>query len=80
MIDQRESFRLLSQRIRAQVRVAANTTVTILTTLHGQLLTFDAAGPFAGTHLWLDRPFAFSIATASVSSSSTNMVGFVCIC
>lgn len=61
MIDQRESFRLLSQRIRAQVRVAANTAATILTTLHGQLLTFDAAGPFAGAHLWLDRPFAFQL-------------------
>jgi len=62
--DDNPSFSQLLQRVRTQVRVAANTTATVLTSREGQLLTFDAAGPLANVQLWLDRPFAYQLPLA----------------
>jgi hypothetical protein len=51
----------LWQRVRTQVRVAANTPAVVLTSPAGQWLQFDADGPFAGVEISLDGPFHYQL-------------------
>jgi hypothetical protein len=52
-----EGTRLLC-RVRAQVRVAANTPAVVLTNATGQMVEFSAHGPYPGLRIVLDHPFA----------------------
>lgn len=62
--DEANRFSPVLQQVRPQVRVAANTAATVLTAAQGQLLLFDANGPFADVQIWLDRPFAYQLPLA----------------
>jgi hypothetical protein len=46
-------------QVATQVRVAAKTSAVVLTNTQGQMLVFDAHGPYAGVQIPLDRPFAY---------------------
>jgi hypothetical protein len=59
--DQTGHFRALLPQVRPQVRIAAHTPALILTTPKGQLLQFDADGPFAGVQINLDGPLAYQL-------------------
>lgn len=54
-----DRFAQVLQRVRTQVRIAANTPAVVLTNASGQLLEFAAHGPFAGVQIRLDGPFAY---------------------
>lgn len=51
----------LWQRVRTQVRVAANTPAVVLTSAQGQWLQFDTDGPLAGVEISLDGPFHYQL-------------------
>lgn len=52
-------FAQVLQEVRTQVRTAANTPAVVLTNATGQLLEFAANGPYPGTQIRLDGPFAY---------------------
>jgi hypothetical protein len=52
-------FAQVLQEVRTQVRVAANTPAVVLTNVSGQMVAFAADGPYAGTQIRLDGPFAY---------------------
>lgn len=54
-----DRFAPLLQQVRSQVRIAAHTSAMVLTNPSGQLLEFDADGPYAGVQICLDRPFVY---------------------
>jgi len=54
-----DHFAQVLQQVRTQVRIAANTPAVVLTNAKGQLLEFDADGPFAGVQIRLDGPFVY---------------------
>jgi hypothetical protein len=56
---ERERFAPVLRQVRTQVRTAANTPAVLLTNSTGQLLEFDADGPYAGVQICLDRPFVY---------------------
>jgi hypothetical protein len=47
--------------VSTQVRVAANTSATVLTSPTGQMLQFSTDGPYSGLRIWLDQPFAYQL-------------------
>jgi hypothetical protein len=47
------------QKVRTQVRIAANTPAVVLTNVSGQMVEFATDGPYAGTQIRLDGPFAY---------------------
>jgi hypothetical protein len=57
--DKTDRFAQVLQQVRTQVRIAANTPAVVLTNASGQLLEFDADGPYAGVQIRLDGPFAY---------------------
>ncbi|MDH4138806.1 MAG: hypothetical protein OEW09_19145, partial [Anaerolineae bacterium] len=57
--DETDRFAQVLQQVRTQVRIAANTPAVVLTNASGQLLEFDADGPYAGVQIRLDGPFAY---------------------
>jgi hypothetical protein len=57
--DEIGRFSRLLQQVTTQVRVAARTSAMVLTNTKGQMLVFDADGPYAGVQIPLDRPFAY---------------------
>jgi hypothetical protein len=54
-----DHFAQVLQQVRTQVRIAANTPAVVLTNATGQLLEFNADGPFAGVQIRLDGLFAY---------------------
>jgi hypothetical protein len=56
---EQDRFAQVLQKVRTQVRVAANTPAVVLTNVSGQMLEFAADGPYAGTQIRLDGPFAY---------------------
>lgn len=56
---EQERFAQVLQEVRTQVRVAANTPAAVLTNVSGQMVEFAADGPYAGTQIRLDGPFAY---------------------
>jgi hypothetical protein len=57
--DETDRFAQVLQQVRTQVRIAANTPAVVLTNSSGQLLEFDADGPYAGVQIRLDGPFVY---------------------
>jgi hypothetical protein len=57
--DETQRFTQVLQQVTTQVRVAAKTSAVLLTNTQGQLLVFDADGPYPGVQIRLDRPFAY---------------------
>jgi hypothetical protein len=57
--DEQDRFAQTLHRVRTQVRIAANTPAVVLTNATGQLLEFDADGPYAGVQIRLDGPFVY---------------------
>ena len=57
--EEQDRFAQVLQQVRTQVRIAANTSAVVLTNASGQMLEFDADGPFAGVQIRLDGPFAY---------------------
>jgi len=57
--DEIGRFSRVLQQVTTQVRVAARTSAMVLTNTQGQMLVFDADGPYAGVQIPLDRPFAY---------------------
>jgi hypothetical protein len=57
--DEQGRFKPVLEQVRTQVRIAANTPAVLLTNASGQLLEFDADGPYAGVQICFDRPFAY---------------------
>jgi hypothetical protein len=57
--DEMDRFTKVLQQVRTQVRIAANTSAVVLTNASGQMLEFDADGPFAGVQIRLDGPFVY---------------------
>jgi len=56
---ERGRFDRVLREVRTQVRTAANTSATVLTNVSGQLVEFADDGPYAGTQIRLDGPFAY---------------------
>lgn len=52
-------FTHVLQQVATQVRVAARTSAMVLTNTQGQMLVFDADGPYPGVQIRIDRPFAY---------------------
>jgi class 3 adenylate cyclase len=57
--DEKAHFARVLQQVRTQVRIAANTSAVVLTNTSGQMLEFDADGPYAGVQIRLDGLFAY---------------------
>jgi hypothetical protein len=57
--DEIGRFSRVLQQVTSQVRVAARTSALVLTNTKGQMLVFDAHGPYAGVQIPLDRPFVY---------------------
>ena len=57
--DEIGRFSRVLQQVTTQVRVAARTSAIVLTNTKGQMLVFDADGPYPGVQIRLDRPFAY---------------------
>jgi len=57
--DETDRFAQVLQQVRTQVRIAANTSAVVLTNPSGQMLEFDADGPYAGVQIRLDSPFVY---------------------
>lgn len=56
---EQKRFTQVLQEVRTQVRIAANTPAVVLTNVSGQMIEFAADGPYAGTQIRLDGPFAY---------------------
>jgi len=56
---EQKRFAQVLQQIRTQVRIAANTPAVVLTNVSGQMIEFAANGPYSGTQIRLDGPFAY---------------------
>ena len=57
--DEKDHLVQALHQVRTQVRIAANTPAVVLTNASGQMLEFDADGPYAGAQIRLDGPFAY---------------------
>jgi hypothetical protein len=57
--DETDRFAQVLQQVRTQVRIAANTSAVVLTNSTGQILEFDADGPYPGVQIRLDSPFVY---------------------
>jgi hypothetical protein len=57
--DETDRFASVLQQVRTQVRIAANTPAVVLTNTSGQILEFDADGPYAGVQIRLDSQFVY---------------------
>jgi hypothetical protein len=57
--DETDRFAQVLQQVATQVRVAARTSAVVLTNTQGQMVVFDAHGPYPGVQIRLDRPFAY---------------------
>ncbi len=57
--NEEDRFLPVLQQVRTQVRIAANTSAVVLTNASGQLLEFDADGPFPNVQIRLVGPFAY---------------------
>jgi len=57
--DETDRFAQMLQQVRTQVRIAANTPAVVLTNASGQILEFDADGPYAGVQIRLDSHFVY---------------------
>jgi hypothetical protein len=56
---EQKRFAQVLQEVRTQVRIAANTPAVVLTNVSGQMIEFAVDGPYAGTQIRLDGPFAY---------------------
>jgi hypothetical protein len=56
---EQKRFTQVLQKVRTQVRVAANTPAVVLTNVNGQMIEFAADGPYTGTQIRLDGPFVY---------------------
>ena len=56
---EQKRFAQVLQQVRTQVRIAANTPAVVLTNASGQMIEFAANGPYSGTQIRLDGPFAY---------------------
>jgi hypothetical protein len=57
--DEIGRFSRVLQQVATQVRVAAKTSAVVLTNTQGQMVVFDADGPYSGVQIRLDCPFAY---------------------
>jgi hypothetical protein len=57
--DETDRFTQVLHQVATQVRVAARTSAVVLTNTRGQMLVFDADGPYPGVRIRLDCPFAY---------------------
>jgi len=57
--DETDRFASVLQQVRTQVRIAANTPAVVLTNTSGQILEFDADGPYPGLQIRLDSQFVY---------------------
>jgi hypothetical protein len=57
--NEEDRFLPVLEQVRTQVRIAANTSAVVLTNASGQLLEFDADGPYPEVRIRLDGPFAY---------------------
>ena len=57
--NEEDRFLPVLEQVRTQVRIAANTSAVVLTNASGQLLEFDADGPYPEVQIRLDGPFAY---------------------
>jgi hypothetical protein len=56
---EQKRFAQVLREVRTQVRTAANTPAVVLTNVSGQMIEFAIDGPYAGTQIRLDGPFAY---------------------
>jgi hypothetical protein len=56
--NEKDRFLPVLEQVRTQVRIAANTSAVVLTNASGQMIEFDAAGPYPDVQIRLDGPFA----------------------